>query len=745
MCYNRCFRGLSWFIIHKNVVISRHKQKLRMPMLCEMPHLFPITNPTWIFLVVLVIILFAPLIFNRIRVPHLVGMILAGVLVGEHGFNILARDSSFELFGKVGLYYIMFLASLEMDLEGLKKNRTRGIVFGLITFLVPLILGYVVGHWILGFRWDASLLLSCIFASHTLVAYPIVGRYGLSRHDCVTISIAGTMIALLLALFTLAGISASAEGNVDARFWIGFVLKCAVYCFFIFFFYPRFTRYFFKKYSDNVTQFTFVLVLLIWSAAMSELAGLEGLFGAFLAGLVLNRYIPRVSPLMNRIEFVGNALFIPYFLISVGMLINVRSLFDHKEALFVVLVMVVTATLTKWVSAWLTQLVLHMKKAERRMLFGLSNAHAAGALAMIMVGTQLEIAPGVFLINDDVLNGVVLMILVSCIISSIVTDRAAREIALSESQTLGNSKDTNEKIMVALNNPESVETLIDTAVMMSNPQKKNELIALQVCLDNEHVDQQKKQGKLNLERAAKAAAAADVQLSTYNRVGVNVVGSIMHSMKEFEASELLLGLHHKRKVSDSYLGTVASELLARTNRQVIIVNYLMPVNVVHRIIVAVPQKAELEAGFYQWVERISRMGEQLGCRIDFHAHTDTIALLQTYIVTHHPSARVSFAALDDWNDLLIVTQHLSYDHLFVLVSARRGGISWQPAFDNLPTQLMRHFSNNSLMIIYPEQFGQAHELSFVQPLPISHNPMAENIFNLKNKTNKEQADGERMD
>ena len=281
-----------------------------MTLFNDIAHLFPITNPTWIFLVVLVIILFAPLIFNRIRVPHLVGMILAGVLVGENGLNVLSRDSSFELFGKMGLYYIMFLASLEMDLEGLKKNRTRGIIFGLITFAIPFALGYGVGQWVLGLRWDASLLFSCIISSHTLVAYPVVGRYGLSRHDCVTIAIAGTMIALLLALFTLAGISASAEGDISAKFWMGFALKCAVYCFFIFFCYPRFTRYFFKRYSDNVTQFTFVLVLLVLSAAMSELAGLEGLFGAFLAGLVLNRYIPRVSPLMNRIEFVGNALFI---------------------------------------------------------------------------------------------------------------------------------------------------------------------------------------------------------------------------------------------------------------------------------------------------------------------------------------------------------------------------------------------------------------------------------------------------
>ena len=684
----------------------------------DIAHLFPITNPTWIFLVVLVIILFAPLLFNRIRVPHLVGMILAGVLVGEHGLNILSRDSSFELFGKVGLYYIMFLASLEMDLEGLKKNRTRGIIFGLITFTIPFILGFVVGGQVLGLRPEASLLLSCIISSHTLIAYPIVGRYGLSRHDSVTIAIAGTMIALLLALFTLAGISASAKGDISATFWISFGLKCIIYCFFIFFCYPRLTRAFFKKYSDNVTQFTFVLVLLILSAALSEMAGLEGLFGAFLAGLVLNRYIPRVSPLMNRIEFVGNALFIPYFLIGVGMLINVKSLFDHKEAIFVVIIMVVTATLTKWLGAWATQVVLRMKRAERKMLFGLSNAHAAGALAMIMVGTGLEIAPGTYLIGDDIVNGVVLMILVSCIISSIVTDKAARKIALSETSA-PSGRDTNERILVALNNPDTVEALIDTAVMMRNPKSKKELIALQVCLDNERVEQQKKQGAINLERAAKTAASADVQLSTHNRIGVNVVGSIIHSMKELEASELLLGLHHKRRIGDSYLGTVATDLLARTNRQVIVVNYLMPVNVVHRIIVAVPEKAELEAGFYQWVERVSRMGEQLGCRIDFYAHSHTIPLLKSHIQTHHPSTRTSYMPLDDWKDLLIVTQHLSYDHLFVLVSARRGGISWQPSFDNLPTQLVRHFSNNSLMIIYPEQFGQAHELSYVQPLPTS--------------------------
>ena len=200
----------------------------------------PITDPTWIFFLVLMIILFAPIILGRLRIPHIIGMILAGVVIGKYGFNILERDSSFELFGKVGIYYIMFLAGLEMDLENLKKNLSKAFVFGVLTFFIPFAIGMWVGMSVLGFGVGTSMLLSCIFASHTLVAYPIVGRYGMARHASVSISIGGTMFALTVALFVLAGISGIYRGELDSGSWIWFIGKCAGYCAFVFLVFPRF-------------------------------------------------------------------------------------------------------------------------------------------------------------------------------------------------------------------------------------------------------------------------------------------------------------------------------------------------------------------------------------------------------------------------------------------------------------------------------------------------------------------------
>ena len=372
----------------------------------------PISNPTWVFFVVLCIILFAPMIFSKLRIPHLIGMILAGVVIGEHGLHLLDRDASFELFGKVGIYYIMFLAGLEMDMQGLKNNRTRGIVFGLLTSLIPFGMGFAAGYWALGYNVAASLLLACIFASHTLVAYPIVGRYGVNRHKSVTVSIAATMIALLFALIILAAIAGTYKGGNDIWFWLLFAVKCVVYFAFMFFLLPRLVRAFYRKYTDAVMQYIFVIAMVFLAAAIAELCGLEGILGAFLAGLVFNKFVPRSSPLMNRIEFVGNAIFIPYFLIGVGMLVNMAPLFRDLNAVIVVVVMVVAGTLSKYVAALLAQRVFKFNSSEGLMMFGLTEAHAAGALAMVMVGTSLEVAPGVPLMDNAVLDGVVMMILI---------------------------------------------------------------------------------------------------------------------------------------------------------------------------------------------------------------------------------------------------------------------------------------------------------------------------------------------
>ncbi len=681
----------------------------------------PITDPTWIFFLVLCVILFAPMIFSKLHIPHLIGMILAGVLIGENGFNILARDASFELFGKVGIYFIMFLAGLEMDIQNLKQNRIKGITFGVITTVIPFVLGFVAGYWFLNYSLAASLLLACIFASHTLVAYPIVGRYGISNEPSVTISVAATMVALLSALLFLAGISGTIKGTGGVWFWLFFALKVTVYLFGVFFLLPRLIRAFFRKYSEPVIQFTFTLAVVFLSAATAELCGLEGIFGAFLSGLVLNRFVPNTSPLMRRIEFTGNALFIPYFLIGVGMLVNVAPMFREGKAAIVVAIMVIAGTLSKYLAALLSRKIFRMTRTEGVMMFGLTEAHAAGALAMVMVGVKLEVAPGVPLMNNAVLDGVVMMILISCIISSIATDQAAKKLKVRNAESNKRTRRDStalddEKILIPVNEPSNIRTLMSTAFMMRNQRLNRGLICLNIINDADLSEQTQAHSRECLNMATRLASAADVPVQTQTRLAVNFVTATIHALRENDASELLIGLHCQRHKGDSFLGQFAQGLIENMSRQLIIVSMTIPANTIRRIVVAVPEKAEYEKGFYRWINRIARMAEDLGCQMDFYATEKTGNLIMHYMRERHKSVRDNYEVFESWSDFPALRHEIKGDHLLVVVTARRGSISYQSSFARLPYQLPTHFAGQSLMLIYPDQQEQAGEISpFTDP------------------------------
>lgn len=681
----------------------------------------PITDPTWIFLLVLCVILFAPMIFSKLHIPHLIGMILAGVLIGKHGFNLLERDASFELFGKVGIYFIMFLAGLEMDLQNLKQNRTKGIIFGIITTAIPFAFGFISGYSLLNYSLPASLLLACIFASHTLVAYPIVGRYGLSKAPSVVISIAATMVALLFALLFLAGISGTFKGSNDAWFWIKFAIKFLIYIASIFFLLPKLLRIFFRKYSEPIIQFTFTLAIVLLSAATAEFCGLEGILGAFLAGLVLNRFVPNTSPLMNRIEFIGNALFIPYFLIGVGMLVNIAPMFQERNAVIVVVVMVIAGTLSKYLAALISRKLFHMTHNEGVMMFGLTEAHAAGALAMVMVGVNLEVSPGVPLMDSAVLDGVVMMILISCIISSIATDQAAKKLKVENGGTNkterrdGTALD-DEKILIPVNDTGNIGTLMTTAFMMRNRQLNRGLICLNIINDADLSDKTQAHSRECLALATQYATAADVPLQTQTRLAVNFVTATIHALRENDASELLIGLHQKRQDDDSFIGQFAQGLIDGMSRQLIIVSMNMPANTIRKIVVAIPEKAEYEKGFYRWINRIARMTGDLGCLAVFYASETTNHLILRYMRERHRNVRADYEILESWNDFPALRHELNPDHLLVVVTARRGSISYQKAFEKLPQQLQSHFSENSLMLIYPDQQEENNEIyDFIDP------------------------------
>ena len=678
---------------------------------------FPITDPTLIFFVVLLMILLSPIIMGRLRIPHIIGMVLAGVLVGKYGLNILGRDASFELFGRVGLYYIMFLAGLEMDMEGLKKNRNRVMIFGMLTFLVPFAMTYFMGVSLLGYIPLASLLLAAIMASNTLIAYPIVGRYGLTRHTSSTLSVGSSMMALFMALIVMASIVNSFHGNGGILFWLLFILKFVAYCVGLIMVIPRVTRWFLRRYSDAVMQFIFILAVVFLSAALSDAVGLEGIFGAFMSGLILNRFVPKVSPLMNRIEFTGNALFIPYFLIGVGMLINVRLLFAGSKILWVVFCIVFFGTLGKAVAAYLAARIFRMSWLAGHMMFGLTSAHAAGAIAMVMVGRRLEVAPGQYLFGDEVLNGIVIMILFTCVISTVITERAAQRLRLQEKEDQNMMKNLDdEKILIPVKYPEYSDNLITMATLMRNPRLKRELVALNVVYGDVNMRHNQAEGQRLLDHLCHLASASDVPMVTQVRVAANIANGIKHAFKEFQASEILMGLHFHKEINRSFWGEFTRSLYNGLSRQIIVTRILQPLNTIRRIQVAIPSRAEFEPGFYRWLERLARMAGNLECRIAFHGRNETLQLVNEFIRNRFPSVRAEYEEMAHWKDLPTLGSQVREDHLFVIVTARKGTISYKTAMERLPEELNKFIKGKTIMIIFPDQYGsEMDDMTFAQP------------------------------
>ena len=677
---------------------------------------FPITDPTLTFFVVLLIILLAPIIMGKLRIPHIIGMVLAGVVVGKYGLNILVRDNSFELFGRVGLYYIMFLAALEMDMESIRKNRNRLLIFALLTFTVPLLLTYFMGIHLLNYGITASLLLGCIMASNTLVAYPIVSRYGLQRKPSVTLSVGSSIISLIFSLIMLAAIVASNKGEGSIGFWLFFVSKFVIYCAAAIFLLPRLTRWFLRRYSDAVMQFIFVLASLFLCAALSAAIGLEGIFGAFLSGLILNRYIPSVSPLKNRLEFIGNAVFIPYFLIGVGMLINVRLLFTGGGILWAVICITFFGTLGKAIAAYAACFGFRMPISSGHMMFGMTSAHAAGAIAMVMVGMNLLGEDGAPLVSAQMLNAVIVMILFTCIISSVITEQSAQRIILRDKElpVEAHRKANDQRILVPVKYPEYAEQLMNMAILMLNRKQTRGLVALNVVYDGEHMHRNMEQGNRLLEQMTQYCAGSDIQIQTQTRIAANIANGIKHAFKEFQATEILIGMHTHKEVSTKFWGEFHQSLFNGLNQQITMARLAQPLNTIRRIQVAVPSRAEFEPGFYRWLERLSRIAGNLECRIQFHGRTETLSLVNEYIKNRHPQVRADYSNMDHWNELPKLANDVADDHLFVIVTARKGTVSYKNALEYLPDEIQRYFNGKNLVIIFPDQYGDQEVMTYSQ-------------------------------
>ncbi len=669
----------------------------------------PLTDPVYKFFLLLVIMLFAPIVLDKVKIPHLLGLIIAGAIIGPHGLNLVSRDGGIVLSGTVGLLYIMFLAGIEIDIVDFKRNAFKSTFLGLTGFVIPMTLGTFAGYYILQYSLITSVLLASMFASHTLITYPIVSKLGITKNRAVNITVGSTLITNILALLVLAIVVGMSSGDIDHNFWIRLSLLFTVFTLITLFIFPLIARWFFKRFADNISQYIFVLVMVFLGAVLFQLAGIEAIIGAFLSGLALNRLIPRTSPLMNRIDFVGNSIFIPFFLISVGMLINFKAFFTDIETIFVAITMSVLATVGKYIPAWLTQKSFKYSINERRVIFGLSSAQAAATLAAVLIGYNIvlgvdENGDAIRLLNDSILNGTIIMILVTCTIASFATQKGAQNIAAAEDvNTEDDGDDRLDRVLIPISNPETMEELVGLSVIIQNKGQKYNLFGLNVVRnENKDLAAEQNAGKL-LEKAAVLASATDNHLTKIIRYDLNIVNAITSVIKEHNISNLVMGLHIKKGITESFLGSLTEGLLEKNNITTFIYKAAQPISTLKRQIIIMPAHVEREVGFPFLLFKIWNIAANTGSKLLFYGHENTISFIKEIHLKSPIDA--DFGIFEDWDEFLILSRDINPNDGLIIVMSRERKISFQNNMRNIPKYLNKYFSGNSFILIYPVQSG----------------------------------------
>ncbi len=659
----------------------------------------PLEKPVLIFSLILFVILMVPILMNKLRIPGIIGLIISGAIIGPNGFNLLEKSLFVDLFSTIGLLYIMFIAGLDLDLNDFKTNRNKSIWFGLFTFSIPLGIGFPVCYYFLEYDFDASLLTASMFATHTLVTYPIVSKLGITKNQEVAITVGGTILTDTAVLIILAVLVGSHEGNLTYVFWLKLIISLSIFMVIMFGVVPRISKWFFKKLeSEKHSHYIFVLAIVFFAAFLAELAGVEPIIGAFVAGLALNRLIPHSSVLMNRIEFIGNALFIPFFLISVGMLVDFRVILSGPTALIVAATLTIVAIFGKWLAAFFTQLIFKYSKLQRRLIFGLSSSHAAATLAVILVGYKAKI------LDENILNGTVILILATCIVASFVTERAAKNLVVAmedETYSQNKSQEINEHIVLPIANNINLEKALDFALLIKDKKSSYPLSILTVVPNNREAERNITRARQKLKQLIDHATASETRAEVIAAIDFNIFSGIARTAREIMANIIILGWPQRTGIIDQFFGKKLEVLLSNTDKTVFVCHFEQPLSNHKRIVVVLPPLAELEQGFDNWMGKLTKLASELGIGILYYCNPETESAIGRYTKRSKITQKNKFQILEIWESVLDGKHPIERDDLLLFISSRRSGISFLPMMVNLPAKLEEKYSRNSKIIIYP--------------------------------------------
>lgn len=670
----------------------------------------PLTDPVLVLSVALSVILLVPLLFERLRMPGLVGLIIAGIVIGPHGLNLIARDRSIILLATVGLMYVMFIAGLEIDLTMFKKHRRQSVVFGILCFLIPGLLGTLAGLW-LGFSPIAALLLGSVIAPHTLLAYPIVSRMGLTKRVAVTTAVGGTILTDTLALMLLAVVAGAVGGDLDAWFWVKTLGSLAICSAGIVWLVPRLGRWVFKHANLNRDQeLVFVLAVLLISGAVAKLFGVEAIIGAFLAGLTLNRLVPEHSPLVVRLHAFGNALFIPFFLLATGMLVDLRVLLLEARSWVVAGTIVGVAIGGKWLANWLVGWFYGYSHAARWTMFGLTVSHAAATLAVAMTGHKL----GLF--GVDTINGVIVMMLATCLLGAFITQRFGAEMA-AEQRSAANADDVEqpERILLPIANPETSASLMELALLLRQPHGTEPLMPLMVVQPVAgDMDPQVANAEHLLTHAVASAASADVPVLPLTRISFNVAAAIKQTAAETRTSLIVLGWHGRASIAEKAFGSTISQTLSDSTSMVLVSRVGAALNTINRVLLLIPPSALDHPRHRTALRLVERLTGRLGAALVIMPVANTRQQPDA-LGAYFPSLSATCLPVETWQEVpRTLNTSVRRDDLVILLSAREGSLSWQPVLDKLP-RLIADKPERNFLVLYPPELDDVRGDDWVPP------------------------------
>ncbi|CAN5335845.1 cation:proton antiporter [soil metagenome] len=661
----------------------------------------PFSNPVLIFSVILTIILISPILFRRLNIPGIIVLIISGIIVGPFGLGLLEQNVAIDLFSKIGLLYIMFIAGLELDMNQFKVNRNKSFLFGSFTFFLPLIIGFPVCYYFLGYDFNASFLTASMFATHTLIAYPIVSRMGVSKNEAVAITVGGTILTDTAVLIILAIIIGNhQEGGLTADFWIRLLISLTIFVAIMFYLVPKIAKWFFTKMEkEKHSHYIFVLTVVFLAAFLAELAGIEDIIGAFLAGLGLNRLIPHSSALMNRIEFMGNSLFIPIFLLSVGMLVDVRVIFSGYMAILVAVTLSIVAIAGKWLAAFFTQLVFKYTNSQRKVIFGLSSGHAAATLAVILVGFNAGI------IDRNILNGTIILILITSIVATLATENAAKKM-LAESQELNPEEIKKsesfkmETILLPLANIVNFDKLVEFTILIKDKSSENPVSILSVVPNDEQAELNIAQAKTKLEDFVVQASASETMVDVTATIDQDVAEGIARKSKELIADIIVMGWPTS-SAPNEVIGQKMARIINRTTKTVFLCETNHPWATQQKLIIAAPERSSQMDGFEIWVKKAIKIAEELSVPILVFTDTETRDAIEKMVDDLNLRAPFEFEAFDNWDNFLTIKERVGEDDVIMLISARKDSAAYQPALEKIPYLMESNFKDNTKIIVFP--------------------------------------------